>query len=484
MTEQKSPNFIVVMTDDQGAWARGRTMPELITPTLDELGATGHELTRYFCTSPVCSPARASMATGRMPSAHGVHDWLRSENSGVSTAGVHYLENFETTAELLHRSGYTCAHAGKWHLGDARQAAPGFQHWYSHRDGGGSYYGAPMVEDGILHDEPGYITDAISERAAGMLRELTDADEPFFLQVHYTAPHSPWTEGNHPAEYLDPYSGCEFPSVPRLPAHDWFNWEHGDLAAAMQDPRDNLAGFCASLTAVDKGVRQLLDVLEDAGAREDTYVIFTSDNGFSCGHHGIWGKGNGTLPLNVWDDSILVPFIINRPGTIAPRLDNVLTTAASFHATVLELAGAPKPVDPLIAGDSIAPRFLGAPEEWDAAGKDSIVIFDEYGGTRMIRTTTHKYVWRHGDAPGELYDLETDPGELSNEFENQAYAAIGAQLHSQLVEWFRDHAEPQYDGFARPVTGLGQTSPVWTSDGDAQRYVSPATASRQASPGA
>ena len=440
MTEQKPPNFLVIMTDDQGAWARGRTMPELITPTLDELGATGHELTRFFCTSPVCSPARASLATGRMPSAHGVHDWIRCENSGVSTVGVHYLENFETTPELLNRAGYTCAHAGKRHLGDARQAAAGFQHWYSHRDGGGSYFGAPVVEDGVVHEEPGYITDAISERATGMLRELASADNPFFLQVHYTAPHSPWTEGNHPPEYLDLYDGCEFPSIPRLPAHEWFNWGYGDLADGMRNPAENLAGYCASMTAVDKGVRQLLEVLEEAGARADTYVIFTSDNGFSCGQHGIWGKGNGTVPLNVWDDSI-------------------------------------KPVDPLIAGNSIAPRFLGSPEEWDAAGKDSIVIFDEYGGTRMIRTTTHKYVWRHGDAPGELYDLISDPGELSNEFDNPAFTALKEQLHGELVAWFRDHSEPQYDGFARPVTGLGQNSPVWTADEDADRYASPETPS-------
>ncbi|MDO5753600.1 sulfatase-like hydrolase/transferase [Arthrobacter sp.] len=471
MSRLKAPNFVVVMTDDQGAWARGRTMPELITPTLDELGATGLELTRFFCTSPVCSPARASLATGRMPSAHGVHDWLRSENSGVSTEGVQYLQDFETTPELLSRVGYTCAHAGKWHLGDARAAAPGFTHWYSHRDGGGEYFGAPVIENGALHTEDGYITHAITDHAADMLRQLAGGDDPFYLQVHYTAPHSPWTDGNHPREYVDLYEGCEFPSVPRLQAHEWFNWGHGDLAGAMRNPRESLAGFCASLTAVDRGVGQLLHVLEETGVREDTYVIFTSDNGFSCGHHGIWGKGNGTTPLNVWDNSILVPFIINRPGTITPRLDDALTTAASMHATVLELAGAPAPVDPLIAGESIAPRFLGNETDPDAARKDSIVIFDEYGGTRMIRTVTHKFVLRHGDAPCELYDLLADPGELCNEYNNPALNNVQHELHGQLVDWFTVHSEPRFDAFARPVTGLGQTSPVWVDADDSERYV-------------
>ncbi|MFB9166604.1 sulfatase-like hydrolase/transferase [Arthrobacter psychrochitiniphilus] len=477
-TAAKAPNFIVVMTDDQGAWARGRTMPELITPVLDELGETGLELTRFFCTSPVCSPARASLVTGRMPSAHGVHDWLRSENSGVSTRGVHYLQDFATTPELLHEAGYTCAHSGKWHLGDARTPAPGFSHWYSHRDGGGSYFGAPVIADGKEQSEDGYITHAITKNAAAMLTELAQAEEPFYLQVHYTAPHSPWTDGNHPQEYVDLYKDSEFPSIPRPPAHDWFNWDHGDLAAAMRNPQENLAGFCAALTAVDRGVGSLLNILDDAGIRDDTYVIFTSDNGFSCGHHGIWGKGNGTTPLNVWDNSILVPFIINRPGTIVPRLDDTMTSAASLHATLLELAGAPAPLDPLIAGESMAPRFLNDVADADASAKDAsrkdaIVIFDEYGGTRMIRTKSHKLVVRYGGAVCELYDLLADPQESRNEIDNPAFATRRQELQEQLTDWFAAHSEPRFDAFDRPVTGLGQTSPVWVPMADSQRYVEP-----------
>lgn len=470
----KAPNFVVIMTDDQGAWARGRTMPELVTPVLDELGENGLELTRFFCTSPVCSPARASLVTGRMPSAHGVHDWLRSENSGVNTGGVQYLRDFETTPELLNRAGYSCAHSGKWHLGDARTPAPGFSQWYSHRDGGGAYFGAPVVAEGVLESEDGYITHAITDHACSMLQDLARGEDPFYLQVHYTAPHSPWTDGNHPQEYVDLYKDCDFPSIPRPPAHDWFNWDHSELAAAMRNPQENLAGFCAALTAVDHGVGRLLDILDEAGIREDTYVIFTSDNGFSCGHHGIWGKGNGTLPLNVWDNSILVPFIINRPGVIEPRLDDTMTSAASLHATVLELAGAPAPVDPLIAGESIAQRFLGGAADLEAGGQDAIVIFDEYGGTRMIRTETHKLVLRNGDAPSELYDLQADPQESRNEIHNPTFQELRNDLRERLTAWFEAHSEPRFDAFNKPVTGLGQNSPVWVEVADSPRYVQPA----------
>lgn len=460
------PNFLVIMTDDQGAWARGRTMPELITPTLDELGATGRELTRFFCASPVCSPARASLLTGRMPSAHGVHDWLRSENSGVDSKGVHYLESFITTPEVLAGNGYSCGHAGKWHLGDATEAPPGFSRWYSHRDGGGPYFGAPMIEDGLLVKEERYLTHAISEGAAEILTELAKAPEPFYLQVNYTAPHSPWSAENHPAEYRDLYDGCAFESVPVLPMHEWFNTEPGGLIEAMNDRQESLTGYCASLTAVDRGVQGLLGILEAAGTRENTYVIFTSDNGFSCGHHGIWGKGNGTLPLNVWDESILVPFIINRPGTIAPAVDTALTSAVSLHPTILELAGLQAPADGLAAGKSVAARLLGG----TPGPANAIVVFDEYGGTRMIRTETHKYVSRFGDAPDELYDLNADPTESRSLHADPAHSELRKELHARLEQWFSAHSDPGYDAFARPVAGRGQDSPVWTAQTDGQRY--------------
>lgn len=202
----------MIMTDDQGAWSRGRLMPELVTPALDELGATGRELTSFFCASPVCSPARASVLTGRMPSAHGVHDWIRCENSGIDTAGVRYLAGLDTTPQILAENGWTCAHSGKWHLGDARNPAPGFTGWFAHRDGGGPYYGAPVVTDGIEGTEPGYVTDAITAHAVALLTGLTSTDDPFYLQVHYTAPHAPWTPANHPDEL--PISTPARPSPP------------------------------------------------------------------------------------------------------------------------------------------------------------------------------------------------------------------------------------------------------------------------------
>lgn len=464
------PNFVVVVTDDQGAWARGRLMPELVTPVIDELGRSGLELENFFCASPVCSPARASLLTGRMPSAHGVHDWLRSENSGVSSAGKHYLQGLTTTPEVLASHGYTCGHAGKWHLGDARAPAPGFRYWYAHRDGGGRYFGAPMVEDGREDVEPGYVTYAITRRAVGMLETLAAGEEPFYLQVNYTAPHTPWHEHEHPDELLDLYRGTDFPSVPREPRHPWFRDDDRELRAAQdEDPVRALRGYCAALSGVDRGVGELLAALDGSGRREDTYVVFTSDNGFSCGHHGFWGKGNGTWPTNLWDPSIRVPFVINRPGVVPPRLDDALTSATSLHPTLLDLAGIPVPADDLAAGESFAPRVTGAAP--DAGTVDGLVVYDEYGGTRMIRTRTHKLVLRYA-GPDELFDLAVDPLEHRNLVGNAAYFDLESALRARLQQWFETHSIPERDAFAAPVSGYGQDQPVWADVEVRARYAS------------
>ncbi len=146
---EKQPNIICILSDDQGAWALGSAgNPEIRTPHLDRLAEEGMRFSNFFCTSPVCSPARASLLTGRIPSQHGVQDWIREGNLGENA--IEYLEGQTAYTEILAENDYVCGVSGKWHLGDSIRPQKGFHHWYVHQFGGGPYYGAPMIRDGKL----------------------------------------------------------------------------------------------------------------------------------------------------------------------------------------------------------------------------------------------------------------------------------------------------------------------------------------------
>lgn len=129
------------------------------------------------------------------------------------------------------------------------------------------------------------------------------------MSVHYTAPHSPWDASEHPKEYLDWYKDCEFKDTPNLPVHPW-QVNTCPIGDTEERRKENLRGYYAAISAMDAGVGKILDKVKEKGLEDNTIVIFTSDNGMNMGHHGIWGKGNGTYPPNMYESSIRVPFII------------------------------------------------------------------------------------------------------------------------------------------------------------------------------
>jgi len=472
-SQQAAPNILFVLTDDQGPWALGRESPELVTPTLDRLAEEGTYLERFFCASPVCSPARASLLTGRMPSAHGVHDWLRPEGVGRPGPQGGYLEGIPTIAGELEQAGYRCAMAGKWHVGYSHEPAAGYDYWYTHRLGGGSYYHAPIWEfdadrgrttaEPRETTEPRYFTDAIGDHALDFLRRHAagDDDRPFFLQLATTAPHDPWTSGNHPDQLLDLYAQTDFPSVPAPEPHPWFRREA--FPDVLEHRHRNLAGYAAAVTGVDRMLSRVLAELEEQDLLEDTIVLFTSDNGFSCGHHGIWGKGNGTFPLNFWENSIRVPFIAWGPGRIAAgHASDQLISATSLFETVLELAGVTAAPDRLRAGRSFAPLLTGD-EGAEKTAASQIVVLDEYGDNRMIRTPRWKYVARRR-GPEELYDLDADPQEQEDLSGDPAFAALREDLSERLRSSFARSSESELDGWQLAVSGHGQRRPLGGQD--------------------
>lgn len=447
------PNILCILTDDQGVWAAGcYGNREIRTPNIDRIADTGVRFDRFFVATPVCSPSRATLLTGRIPSQHGVHDWIRGGNVGDGAAS--YLEGETAYTDVLAAHGWRCGLSGKWHLGNSTLPQHGFSHWFAHQFGGGPYNDAPMVRNGVPATEPGYVTNVITDDALAFIDRHANQEAPFYLGVHYTAPHSPWT--GHPQDIVDSYDDCPFESCPQEPVHPWA----GGLTRENMGNRESLKGYFAAVTAMDLDVGRLLDRLDHHGLREDTLVIFLSDNGFSLGHHGFWGKGNGTNPLNMYERSIRVPALISQPGRLPQgTVQPAMFSAYDFMPTLLSYLDLPIPWDRDLPGRDAVNAWTGQAGQPDA-GRDHIVVFDEYGGTRMIRTETWKYVHRYPGGPNELYDLENDPDERVNLAEDAGYADRRRSLRGELEGWFERYADPERDGRTRPVTGLGQLRPV------------------------
>jgi arylsulfatase A-like enzyme len=455
---QGRPNVLFVLTDDQGYWAMGCAgNSEMRTPNLNRLARTGIRFDNFFCASPVCSPARASLLTGRIPSQHGVHDWIRAGNSTVERERdgqlVEYLKGLTGYSDVLAAHGYRCGMSGKWHLGDSHHPQKGFSFWEVHAKGGGPYYDAPMIHEGQVYSPPGYVTDVITDNALRFLNGQADQDTPFYLSVHYTAPHSPWDRHNHPnALYDDYYANCPFKSTPQEPMHAW---QINSAPYGMDDTsrRAILSGYFAAVTAMDANLGRLIDWLEDQGLRENTLVFFTSDNGMNMGHHGIYGKGNGTFPQNMYDTSVKVPALFSRPGHLPEDVvEEGLYSHYDFLPTLLDYLGFECPQADSLPGTSFAGLLCGEACE----GREEVVVYDEYGPVRMIRSRTHKYVHRYPYGPHEFYDLVGDPEERVNLIDSAGHQTQIERFRAALENWFVRYVDPAVDGVREPVTGKGQ----------------------------
>jgi arylsulfatase A-like enzyme len=464
------PNIIVILSDDQGPWAMGCAgNHEIRTPNLDRLAASGTRFDRFFCASPVCSPARASLLTGQIPSQHGVHDWIERGNvPGEGVDPIRYLDGKTSYTQVLAEHGYTCGLSGKWHLGDSIVPQHGFSHWYVHQRGGGPYYGAPMIRDGELVQEAGYLTDAITDDALGFIDRQAAGPGPFYLSVHYTAPHSPWID-SHPQEIVDSYDDCPFDSIPRDPIHPW------SLPGWAPEPdsdlwREQLKGYFAAVTAMDANIGRILNRVEALGLRESTVIWFLGDNGFNCGHHGLWGKGNSSFPLNMYDESVLVPAITSRPGAIAEgAVVSELVSGCDFAPTLLDCVGLDMPEADRLPGRSFA-HLLGGEEEGDRGRRHHVVVFDEYGPVRMIRSEDWKYVHRYPYGPHELYDLADDPGERTNLVQSEQHQGKVVEMRGMLQAWCEKYVDPAVDGVREPVTGAGQWNLVGAANQGQQAF--------------
>ena len=426
---ERRPNVVFFLTDDHGAWAMGPWgCPEMHTPNIAGLAAGGVRFDQAFAATPVCSPSRMTYMTGKLPSAHGVCDALTMRDI-AGPERKRFLDGHVTYTELLARAGYTLGLCGKWHMGDDEHAQAGFRYWCTIPGGGGTYRNPEFVKNGARVKTAGFKTDLMGDFALEFLK--ANKDGPFFLYMPFFAPHTPFDfqPEAHRAPYKDSPFSC-FPEGPRNPQRRWsFEKFHGN--------RETKLAYSALVTGVDENVGRILRYLDEAGLRENTLVIFSADQGWNAGHHGVWGKGNATIPFNMYEESIRVPLIWNHPGRIRARqVLSPLVSSYDFFPTILDYLGIGAPADTQRIGQSYAGFLRGETPPWRKE------LYFEYCYVRAVRTENLKYVERAENWPSELFDMEADPGESVNVIGDRAYSRQLAGLRSELRSGFARTGAP------------------------------------------
>lgn len=442
----RRPNVLVILTDDHGQWAQhAYGNSELKTPHLDRLAAEGTRMTNAFTTCPVCSPARASFFTGRMPSQHGIHDWI-SVPYDFKHPG---LTGQKLISEWFKDAGYRTGLVGKWHCGRNREPKPGFDRWFGHYHDQYPHVGKQHFSDqGRLVEETGRQSDFFSAQATDFIR-TSQPDQPFFLYVSYVDTHSPHEQA--PDDLVAQYRAATFRDIPResLPAC------HGRVNKGVaKDPsveRHHHEEYYAAVSSIDRLVGQLLEALEASGQLDNTLVVYTGDHGLNCGQHGIWEKGNSTIPQNFFEESIRVACTVRWPAghvrsnATCPDLVN----HCDLWTTLLEAAGATPSAearrDVNSPGRSYLAQLQGTPA---VAWRQTILV--EYGNARMARNGRYKLIRRypfHGTVfPDEMYDLAADPRETVNCIEDPAVQEVRRDLAQEMDRFFTAYSLPGKSG--------------------------------------
>ena len=425
----RRPNFVIIMTDDQGYGdlsCMGNT--DFLTPHIDELAQSGARFTNWYSNSPVCSPSRASLLTGRYPGNAGVRAILAGHRKATGL-----IPETPTIAATVRRLGYHTAMVGKWHLGLQERSRPnqnGFDYFYGFMAGCIDYYSHIFYwsmadgqtnpshdlweNDREFYDNGKYFTEMVTDKTVEKIRELGPSKDPFLMYVAYNAPHYPM---HAPRKYLD-----RFPHLP----------PDRRIMAAM-------------LSAVDDGVGQITDELKRLGIFDNTVIFFQSDNGPSRESRN-WMDGctdpyYGGLPggrkghkYSLFEGGIRVPGIFCWPeGIPAGQVIDEPCAAMDVFPTLLKLAGG-KPEEYELDGKDIFSVLTdGAPSPHEA-------LYWEMEQQTAIRQGAYKLVLEGQLVEGEppqapvfLSDLSADPGETTNLAEQMP--ELTAQMREKALKW-------------------------------------------------
>ena len=447
-TAQARPrNIIFILVDDLRYDGMGFLQPQLHTPNIDRLARGGTYFPNAVVTSSLCSPSRATILTGQTARNHHVVD-----NTNSSEVGLTFFPKY------LQQGGYQTAFFGKWHMGsDTDSPRPGFDRWVSFR-GQGMYNPTEGLNpsrvaagernmfnvDGHEVPQKGYITDELTDYAMNWLK-TRDPNKPFFLYLSHKAVHQ---EPVPPERYAHQYDNTDF-ALPASAANTPENYRgkpmwvynerntwHGiDFFYNENRPMNAyLRRYYGALSAVDDSVGQILAYLKDNHLDKNTMVVFTSDNGFMVGEHGLIDK------RNAYEASVRIPLVVYAPGLVPAGVTNpVQVRNLDFAPTFLDLAHVPLP--PQFEGQSVLPVATGKVPAKDWRAQDFVYeyywdwMFPMTPTTFAITRDRVKYIQYFGIYDTEeIYDLSKDPEEMTNLIDDPAYLERKVELRRALFQ--------------------------------------------------
>ena len=423
----RQPNILLIVSDDQGYMDLGSMgSGDILTPRLDTLAAEGVRLTSYYAAFPVCTPSRVALLTGRYPQRNGTYDNFRNDrvNDGYRYPLYEYAISPERIlgtdtrevllSQVLSEAGYATAVFGKWDLGSLQRYLPlqrGFDDFYGFVNTGIDYwtherYGVPSMyrRNAPTERDKGLYTTDLFERETLRFIDEHKAD-PFFVYISYNAPHGASSLDRGIRGFVQAPGKC----LDQYPSPD-------GLAAERRHK------FMAAVTCMDSSIGRVLDRIDEHGLRQDTIVIFVSDNGA--------GGGGDSGPLRgrkgqMFEGGVRVPFLMRWPGKIAPgTVSDEFLTALEVFPMLVKAAGSSLPEDVELDGFDMLPILQGQ------AKSERESMFWERQGEYGARLGHWKLV--HSRRGGGLFDLSEDLAE-SNDLTKEL-----PDVHKRVRRAYRD----------------------------------------------
>lgn len=449
---KKKLNVLLLIGDDHAAYALGAYGNKHVrTPNLDRLAGQGMRFDRAYCTCPLCTPSRQSFLTGRYP-----------RSLGVTQLRTALAETEDTLAKMLKRAGYRTAAIGKMHFNsqlkhgfDLRLDTLDYAKWLAKK-------GKTPLPEGVEVQPPwrpfkdhariwlnsktlpwGLVdADMAGTWFAQQAVEYLDQhkDEPFFLVVSFTEPHSPF---HFPVEFRDRQAPAKL-AVPKVGPDD------GDFAPAifrdLTDPEKQgiTAAYYTSVEFLDRNIGRVLEALDKLGLAENTLVIYLGDHGYCLGHHGRFEKHS------LWEEAVRAPLLCRWPGRVpAGKTSDALVSLFDVVPTILDAAG--QPIPKTVQAQSLVPVLIGK------SATHHEQVFVEYSENEEAMVRTERWAFMYGSGkrerqdgyatgkplPGrtiKLFDMQNDPEQMTNLARRPEHKELVSDLTARLIEHLRTTA--------------------------------------------